>query len=201
MIPRPMKRALPAALLLLCGATATAAGPSPHQMIQQAADDLLLVVKQRRPELESDSRALYGVVDDVLRPNFDVEYAGRLVLGRHWPRSTPEQRAAFTEALYGSLVRRYSRGLLQYDEDTVKVLPHGGLIGLDEDYVTVKTVVLTNDGIAVPVDYRTRWNEGQWKVFDVKIEGLSYVTYYRDLIGDDVRAKGLDAVIDDLRNS
>ena len=201
MIPRPMKSVLPAALLLLWGASATAAGPSPHQMIQRAADDLLLVVKQRRPELESNPGALYGVVDDVLRPNFDVEYAGRLVLGRYWPRSTPEQRAAFTEALYGSLVRRYSRGLLKYDENTVKVLPHGGLIGLDEDYVTVKTVVLTTEGIAVPVDYRTRWDGGQWKVFDVKIEGLSYVTYYRDLIGDDVRAKGLDAVIDDLRNS
>mgnify|MGYP000541335197 CR=1 FL=1 len=110
-------------------------------------------------------------------------------------------RDAFTEALYASLVRRYSRGLLQYNDDTVKVLPHGGLIGLNEDFVTVKTVVMTNDGIAVPVDYRTRWDEGRWKVFDVKIEGLSYVTYYRDLIGDDVRRKGLDAVIADLRNS
>jgi phospholipid transport system substrate-binding protein len=60
---------------------------------------------------------------------------------------------------------------------------------------------MTRNGIAVPVDYRTRWTEGRWKVFDVKIEGLSYVTYYRDLIGDDVRAKGLDAVIEDLRRS
>ncbi len=141
------------------------------------------------------------MVDEVLRPNFDVEYASRLVLGRYWPRSTPEQRDAFTRALYDSLVRRYSRGLLQYDENTVKVLPHGGLIGLNEDFVTVKTVVMTTDGVAVPVDYRTRWSEGRWKVFDVKIEGLSYVTYYRDLIGDDVRRKGLDAVIADLRNS
>lgn len=201
MIPRPCFRALAAALLLLFAASLQAAGPSPHQIVKETADELLVVVKGRRSELQANPDALYRVVDDVLRPNFDVEYAGRLVLGRYWPRSTPEQRAAFIEALYDSLVRRYSRGLLQYNEDTVDVLPHGGLIGLDEDYVTVKTVVMTTDGIPVPVDYRTRWAEGTWKVFDVKIEGLSYVTYYRNLIGDDVRRKGLDAVIADLRKS
>ncbi len=201
MIPRPLTRVLPAALLILAGAAGAATGQSPHQMIKQTADELLVVIDSRRAELEADPRALHRVVDQVLRPNFDVEYASRLVLGRYWPRSTPEQREAFTEALYGSLVRRYSRGLLQYQEDTVEVLPHGGLIGLDEDFVTVKTVVMARNGVAVPVDYRTRWTEGRWKVFDVKIEGLSYVTYYRDLIGDDVRAKGLDAVIEELRRS
>ena len=201
MISRPIRRTLAAALILLATTASADPGQSPHQMIQQTADQLLVVVESRRRELESNPAALHRVVDDVLRPNFDVEYASRLVLGRHWPRATPEQRDAFTSALYDSLVRRYSRGLLQYEEDTVEVLPHGGLIGLDEDFVTVKTVVMTREGIAVPVDYRTRWSDGQWKVFDVKIEGLSYVTYYRDLIGDDVRRKGLDAVIADLGRS
>ena len=43
--------------------------------------------------------------------------------------------------------------------------------------------------------------DGNWKVFDVIVEGLSYVTYYRDLIGQDVRNKGLDAVIESLDKS
>jgi len=197
----PFIRLIAATLLLLGASALPAAGPSPHQMVKDTADQLLIVVKSRRSELEANPAALYTVVDDILRPNFDVEYASRLVLGRYWPRSTPEQRFAFTEALYSSLVRRYGRGLLQYNEDTVRVLPHGGLIGLDEDFVTVKTEIKTTDGIAVPVDYRTRWTDGGWKVFDVKIEGLSYVTFYRDLIGDDVKRKGLDTVIEDLGNS
>lgn len=189
--------------LLLCsiGGMALAAVPSPHQIIQDTADELLVVIKSRRPELESNSQALYKVVDEILRPNFDVAYAGRLVLGRYWPRSTPDQRERFTEALYRSLVRKYARGLLQYREDTVRIFPHTGLIRIDEDFVTVKTEVKTSDGILVPVNYRTRWVDGNWKVFDVIVEGLSYVTYYRDLIGQDVRNKGLDVVIDNLNKS
>lgn len=188
-------------LLWTVSGAALAAVPSPHQIIQDTADELLVVVKSRRPELESNSAALYKVVDEILRPNFDVAYAGRLVLGRYWPRSTADQRERFTEALYRSLVRKYARGLLKYREDTVRIFPHSGLIRIDEDFVTVKTEVKTSDGILVPVNYRTRWVEGNWKVFDVIVEGLSYVTYYRDLIGQDVRNKGLDVVIDNLDKS
>jgi len=122
-------------------------------------------------------------------------------MGRYWPRSTPEQRQRFIEALYGSLVRRYARGLLDYRDDTVRVLPHPGLIKLDEDFVTVKTEVKTTSGTSVPVDYRTRWTDGSWKVFDVIIEGLSYVSHYRDLMGEDMRQNGIDAVIEELQNT
>jgi len=197
----PWTLTLASALLWLVSGAALAAVPSPHQIIQDTADELLVVVKSRRPELESNSEALYEVVDEILRPNFDVAYAGRLVLGRYWPRSTADQRERFTEALYRSLVRKYARGLLKYREDTVRIFPHSGLIRIDEDFVTVKTEVKTSDGILVPVNYRTRWVEGNWKVFDVIVEGLSYVTYYRDLIGQDVRNKGLDVVIDNLGKS
>jgi phospholipid transport system substrate-binding protein len=187
---------------LLAGVPAPAEpGPTPHQMIQSTADELLVVMRSRRSELEADPQALYEVVDKVLRPNFDIDYAGRLVMGRFWPQSTPEQRQRFIEALYGSLVRRYARGLLGYQEDTVKVLPHPALIKLDEDFVTVKTEVKTTAGTLVPVDYRTRWSDGGWKVFDVIIEGLSYVSHYRDLMGEDMRQKGIDPVIDELEKT
>ena len=176
-------------------------GPSPHQMIETTADELLVVVRNRREELEANPPALYSVVDEVLRPHFDIDYAGRLVMGRHWSRATSEQRQRFIEALYGSLVRRYARGLLEYREDTVNVLPHPTLIKLDENFVTVKTEVKTTSGTIVPVDYRTRWVEDSWKVFDVIIEGLSYVTHYRDMMGQDVRQKGLDTVIAELEKS
>ncbi len=177
---------------------ALAVPPSPHQIVREAADELLGVMENRRGEFESNPAGLYGVVDDVLRPHFDVDYAARLILGRYWPRSTEDQRRRFTEALYGSLVRKYSSGLLEFTENTVEIIPHRGLIRLDEEYVTVRTRVNLDTGIAVPVDYRTRWNGDEWKVFDVIIEGLSYVTYYRDQIGQDVKLKGLDQVITDL---
>ncbi len=193
--------ALTAGCLGILFATAPATGavpPSPHQIIREAADDLLAVMTARRAEFEANPAQLRGVVDNVLRPHFDVDYASRLILGRYWPRSTEDQRQRFTEALYNSVVRKYSAGLLEFDENSVEIIPHRGLIRLDEEYVTVRTLVNLDTGVQVPVDYRTRWTGNEWKVFDVIVEGLSYVTYYRDQIGQDVKQKGLDQVISDL---
>ncbi len=189
------------ALMLIVAWPSLAAGPSPQQMVQETADELLVVVNSRRPELEANPQRLHQIVDEVLRPNFDVVYSARLVLGRYWPRSTPEQRQRFTEALYRSMVRRYARGLLKYQRDSVYVEPHAGLIRLDEEFVTVRTQIKTANGIDVPVNYRTRWTDNGWKVFDVTIEGLSFVSAYRDAIGNDVRRKGLDGVIRDLEQA
>jgi phospholipid transport system substrate-binding protein len=185
-------------ILLVAAPAASAVPPSPHQIIRDTADDLLAVMSVRRAEFEANPAQLRGVVDNVLRPHFDVDYASRLILGRYWPRSTEDQRRRFTEALYGSMVRRYSAGLLEFEENTVEIIPHRGLIRLDEEYVTVRTLVNLDTGVQVPVDYRTRWTGDQWKVFDVIVEGRSYVTFYRDQIGQDVKQKGLDQVIADL---
>lgn len=189
-----------AGLLLACEAHGAEAA-NPHEMIRATADRLLDAIKGRREALAGNPEALQGLVDEVLRPNFDLDYAGRLVMGRYWARSTPEQREAFTEALYGSLVRKYASGLLRYHEDMVRVLPHSGLIGPDEEFVTVRTEVETDDGVTVPVEYRMRWTGEGWKVFDVVIENLSYVSYFRQQIGEDIRNEGLDAVIEGLRHS
>jgi phospholipid transport system substrate-binding protein len=193
--------ALLAGFLGVLSAAPTATGavpPSPHQIIRETADDLLAVMSARRAEFEANPARLRSVVDEVLRPHFDVDYASRLILGRFWPRSTEDQRLRFTTALYDSMVRKYSAGLLEFNENTVEIIPHRGLIRLDEEYVTVRTLVNLETGVQVPVDYRTRWTGDDWKVFDVIVEGLSYVTYYRDQIGQDVKQKGLDQVIIDL---
>jgi len=42
-------------------------------------------------------------------------------------------------------------------------------------------------------------SNGQWKVYDIVIEGVSLVTNYRTTFSQDVKTKGsLSAVIDDL---
>ncbi len=58
---------------------------------------------------------LHAIVDEVLRKRFDTTYAARLILPRHWGKITAEQRQNFVEALYGSLVRRYSNGVLKHN--------------------------------------------------------------------------------------
>ena len=174
-----------------------------HTVIQQTSDEILKAIDGRREMLEENPVELHAIVDEVLRTRFDTVYAARLILPRHWVKITPEQRQNFVEALYGSLVRRYSIGVLKHNETRVRVtplrlkpVPPG-----EEDFVTVKTLVTLDDGTEVPVNYEMRWFEHAWKVYDVNIEGRSYVLYYRGIFGQEIEAKGFDKVIEDLNAS
>ncbi len=174
-----------------------------HTVIQQTSDELLEAIDGRRELLEANPLELHAIVDEVLRTRFDTVYAARLILSKHWAKITSEQRQNFTEALYGSLVRRYSNGVLKHSETRVRVtplrlkpVPTG-----EEDFVTVKTLVTLDDGTEVPVNYEMRWFEHAWKVYDVNIEGRSYVLYYRGVYGREIEAKGFDKVVEDLNSS
>jgi phospholipid transport system substrate-binding protein len=178
---------------LLPFAPAQAAG-DPPAIVQNIADQLAETMEARREELMADRDALNAMIDDVVLRHFDTEYAALLVLGRYAREATPQQRQRFTRAFYDSLVARYGEALLQYTRGQVKVLPFRG--ELNDRRTTVRTEVIVNDGTRVPVDYAfRRTKSGEWKAFDVVIEGISYVTNYRNQVVAEIDKAGIDAVI------
>lgn len=186
-----MKRSIAAFVLLLLGTSALA--QSPNDVIQTAADALEAELSGHKEELAHDKAKLHTLVDRILLPRFDRRYAAQLVLGKHWRTATADQRDSFVHALYGSLLRRYSDGVLEFDESHVDILPFRG----DESKkrTTVRTIVQLEDGTKVPVNYGMVRRDSGWLMFDVTIEGISYVRNFRTEMNSEIRAKGLDAVI------
>lgn len=174
----------------------TAAGDSPQQVVKSASEQILAVLAERRDALRADPEALYGAVDAILRPRFDLVYAGRVVLGRHGRGASPEQRRRFIRAFYRSLLRSYADGLLEFTADNLRMLPFRGEEGATR--ARVRTEVILNDGRVIPVDYSLRLTDEGWKAYDVTIEGISYLTNYRKEIGGLIGDRGLDAVIAEL---
>ena len=182
--------------LALSGASGAAECPGPVEVIRGASSEILEMLKNRRAELEGDSPALYAAVDEILLPRFDRRYSGGLVMGKYWRRATAEQREEFILALYRSLLRTYSENILEYKEDQLKVLP---LENPPDDKAVVETLVTLERGVETPVSYRMRKTDDCWKAYDVIIEGISYVTNYRQQYAGEFKQKGIDAVIAELK--
>jgi phospholipid transport system substrate-binding protein len=169
----------------------------PAEVIQEVSTLMLEAINDRRAELEGDLEELRRIVDEILLPRFDLRYSGGLVMGKYWRKANDEQRDRFILALYHSLVRTYSSSLLDYRGDELDVLPVKD--DLSEGKVVVETRVTLESGVITPVNYRMRrGKDGAWKAYDVIIEGISYVTNYRKQYSSEFRAKGIDAVIDEL---
>ena len=124
--------------------------------------------------------------------------AAQLVLGRHWRNASSEQRERFIDAFYGSLRRRYADGVLEFDQEKIDVLPFRG--DLTKPRTTVKTMVTLEDGTNVPVNYGNVKREAGWLMFDVTIEGISYVRNFRTELNSEIQATSLDAVIERLES-
>ena len=186
-------------LALATAAPVFADTPNPNQVVQNLVDELGKTMDTRRAELSKDREGLIKVIDQIVLPHFDIDYASILVLGQNARTASPEQRARFAKAMYNSITHRYAEGLLKYTEGRVKVLPFNGQ--LNDKRTLVRTQVVLDDGKVVPVDYAFRKSsDGSWKAYDVIIEGISYVTNYRNQVAAEIAKSSLDALITRLES-
>jgi len=165
----------------------------PSQLIESSANVILSGIDKRRAEFRKDPTGLYQLVEQTLLPNFDTPYAAQLVLGQHWRNASPAQRDRFVKAFYQSLLYTYGDAMIDFTADRLKVLPTK--VTDADTKATVRTEIKRSNGTKVPVNYSMRKVDGQWKAWDVVIEGISYVKSYREDYGAEVQQKGLDAVI------
>ena len=174
-------------------AQSQAAQQGPQELMDSVAKRMLTALDQNRAAIRKDPAKVYPIVNEILLPHFDTDYAAQLVLAQHWRTATPEQRKRFVDALYNALLKTYGGALSDFTADRLKILPFRGDPAATQ--ATVRTVVTRANGQEIPVDYRLRKTANGWKAFDVIIEGISYVRNYRNDLGSEVSQKGLDAVI------
>jgi phospholipid transport system substrate-binding protein len=182
---------VPAAILAAPADVAAEAGP--QEAMVGVSKRLFEALDGSRAAIARNPEAVYPLVDQILLPRFDVEYAAQLVLARHWNEATEEQRAHFIRAFYGALLHTYGAALADATADRLKVLPFRGDASAAQ--VTVRTEVTRATGAVVPVDYRLRRTADGWKAFDIVIEGISYVRNYRTDLDAEITARGLEATI------
>jgi len=166
---------------------------TPQQLVENSAKRMLQELDANRAMYKADPAKLDGLVGNVLLPNFDTEYAARLVLGQSWRNATPEQRKRFVDAFYHSLLRNYGAALVDFTGDRFIVLPYKGDPG--DTTATVRTEVKRSTGDKVPVNFSLRKTPEGWKAWDVVIEGISYVKSFRTDFASEIQQKGLDDVI------
>ena len=177
-------------------AAAPSAAPNtlgPQELVEDSAKRMLAELDAHRDMYAKDPAKLDSLVANVLLPNFDSEYAARLVLGQTWRTATPEQRKRFVDGFYHSLLRNYGNALLNFTADRFVILPYRG--DPSDTSATVRTEVKKSSGEKVPVNFSLRKTDTGWKAWDVVIEGISYVKSFRTDFAAEIQQKGLDEVI------
>ena len=176
----------------------TADTQSPSDIVQTAAQGMLNALDKDRAAYKRDPAKVRQLVDQYLLPHWDTEYSARIVLGKFWRTTTPDQRQRFIDAFYHSLLANYGSALAEFTADRLKIYPSTADPG--KPTATVRTEVKRDTGDRVSVNYYMHKTPQGWKAWDVVIDGISYVNSYRTDFGEQIEQQGIDAVIKRLQS-
>ncbi|MDI1252397.1 ABC transporter substrate-binding protein [Thermomonas sp.] len=178
-------------------ATAATQG-SPTQIVLDNTKRVLSSLESRRAEFTQNRAALQQFINTEFNAVFDRDYAARQVLGRHGRGASDAEVKLFSDALADNLMLRYGSSLLDFNTKLrVKMksetpLPRG--LG-----VKVASEFQRTGGDSIPVDYLMRQSGGTWKIFDIIVEGISYVQTFRQQFDGPLQTKSIAQVAADLR--
>lgn len=167
---------------------------SPYSMIQSVGKQVFTAVSQAKAKEQVNEQAMEAIIESTLMPYIDVTFASYKILGPQLKKTTKDQRTDFVEAMKTNLIKTYSSALSQYNDQTVKYeAPRD--IG-NKSMINIKTELVSSDTQSIDMTFKLRKNSksGEWKAYDLVVEGISLIDAKRSELSTPLRIKGIEYV-------
>jgi phospholipid transport system substrate-binding protein len=178
-------------------ASSGVAANTPLALIQTGTDRALQVLRSAQsgagPNLRERRAEILQIVDEY----FDFAEMARRALGRPWKDQSPQKQQEFADLFKQLIFNNYVGRVETYTGTNERVVYDEQKI--EGEYALVKTRVLDYKNTNVQLDYRLRLIKGEWKVYDVIVEGVSLVENYRGQFNSILANKTFDALLSQLR--
>lgn len=161
---------------LVCFASSLFAQEGPTAQVKASITKVLDILRDpalKKPEKEEERRKL---LKNVIFPRFDFREMAQRSLGIHWRDRSPQERDEFVNLFADLLEAFYRKRIESYTDE--EILYTGEQ--LEDKFAVVSTKIISKkENLEVPVEYKAILRDGQWRVYDVVIEGVSLVSNYR----------------------
>jgi len=169
---------------------------APDVMLKAVTSEVIAIIRQDKDIQAGDPAKVADLVETRILPLFDFTRMTQIGVARNWRLATPEQQKALTLEFKALLVRTYSTALSSYRDQVIEYKPLR--LTPDATEVTVRSDVRQSGKERITIDYEMEKTSAGWKVYDVKIAGVSLVTTYRDTFAGKVRDSGIEGLIKSL---
>ncbi|REL35055.1 MlaC/ttg2D family ABC transporter substrate-binding protein [Thalassotalea euphylliae] len=181
-------------LLISSMFTVQAASVSPYQTLETTGNNLFNRIAQQQQELAKFPDLMRTIVEEELMPHVDYKYAAFRILGKQLKKTTKEERNKFADAMRHYLVRTYATALASYTDQQVIYEPEKSFEG--KRVVAVSTRIIDKDAPEIEIQFKMRRNKktGQWKAFDMVVEGISLLESKKAELNRKIQQQGLSQV-------
>jgi len=167
---------------------------SPYVVLKEVGNNLFTRIAANQKEIKKFPLLMRDIVEEELMPSIDYRYASYKILGKHLKKTTKTQRAEFSEAMRRYLVRTYASALTKYNNQQVIFEADKPTKG--KKIVSVKTQIVDLNAPTIDVIFKMRQNKktGQWKAFDMVIEGISLLSSKQAELSKKIAKQGVEQV-------
>lgn len=183
--------------LVLLAVSPVKAAQAPFEVIAEATEKVVSLLREQGDQVTGDPDGLYGIVNDLILPNFDLAYMSSSVLGRYGRTIDDQQRQAFDLEWRTLLVRIFANALKENFDEKIEVLPVRDAAA--DDQVIVRSRVVRAEGPPVSIDYSLHIKDGEWKIYDVRVEKFTLVSNYRNSFSRELGRSGMSGLLSQLR--
>ena len=186
-------------LMIACISLNASAQGDPINLLQSVADRMIASLKQQQVTLKQNPSVVYSLANRIIVPHADLDEMSKRVLPpQTWASASPSQRREFERQFTTTLVRTYASALAQYKDQTIKFYPvRGGYAG--KSTVRVNSEIIRSNGPSISVVYSLVSRGGEWRLYDMTVEGVSMLESFRSQFADQLARGDMASLINVLK--
>jgi len=167
----------------------------PREAVESAVVRFMTIVQNGRPDAAIGA-ARSGEIRQIVREMFDFDEISRRALARHWQTLQREEQAEFVTLFRDLLERAY---LTQMEGAGVEKITFLSEAMEPDGSAIVRSKVTSRRGSEIPLDYRVHLRDGNWRIYDVVVQGLSFIASYRTQFDRVIRAESYGSLRERLQ--
>ena len=115
---------------------------------------------------------------ELVMSSIDMNLISKFVLSKYWKLATDDQKKAYLAAFKQYFISSYANKLDQYSGEKVVIVSSNAA----KKFVIVKSNIVRDgtDTLKIELDWRLLTRDGQTKIIDLSIEGISLIIAQRE---------------------
>ncbi|MDA0237915.1 MAG: ABC transporter substrate-binding protein [Proteobacteria bacterium] len=186
-------------LFALGASNAFGADVKPDVLVRDVVAKIMHKVETDADIASGDMEKTIKFVEAQVAPHFDFPRMARLAVGRSWREATPKQRALIVQEFRTLLVRSYASAFTRFKGVKIQILPLRA--SEKPEWALVESLIKLPTAVAQPIalNYDMELIDGNWKVFDLQIDGASLIVNNRSLFQTEIQSSGIEGLIETLK--
>ena len=185
-----------AAVIFMVGGARAQAQPeiqAPDVLVKNVTLEVVDIILKDKDIQRGDRKKVIALIEAKVLPHFNFQAMTSSAVGRNWDKASADQKLRLIDEFKTLLVRTYSSALASYSNQKFEFRPLRAK-PTDTD-VTVNVRIMQAGSQPVTIDYDMEKRPGGWKVWDVRVGGISLVANYRTEFDNLIRESGVDGLI------